>query len=68
PLLADLADFLSSLQGIAVVDVCPSPVRGNRGTVEFFFHIMVGLSLVRPALDKRIAASVEQALMERTDV
>ncbi|MDD4080718.1 MAG: TlyA family RNA methyltransferase [Eubacteriales bacterium] len=68
PMLTDLAGFLNSLEGVAVNGVCPSPVRGNGGTVEFFFHINFGLSLFQPALDKQIAKSVERAVTENTDV
>jgi len=62
PMLRDLAAFMNCLPGTGVMDVCESPLRGNAGTVEFFFHLLFDQGLSPPALEAKIAASVKRAL------
>lgn len=65
PMLHSLADYLNGLPGVSVVDVCASPVTGQGGTIEFFFHIVFGRAEKRPALDSAIVKSVEAALQNQ---
>lgn len=62
PLLMELSRHLNSLSGINVCAVCASPVTGNTGTIEFFFHIQFGAVNERFDLSDSIKHSVTEAL------
>ena len=62
PLLADLSDALNHMEGINVMKVFASPVTGNAGTIEFFFHIRFGGNVEKPDLGYDITSSVSKAL------
>ncbi len=62
PMLTDLIGHLNGLQGLAVTDVCASPVRGGSGTVEFFLHVSAGESGRAPDLADKVLACVRQGI------
>ena len=62
PLLMELSRLLNSLSCINVCAVCASPVTGNTGTIEFFFHILFGAANERFDLSDSIKRSVTKAL------
>lgn len=62
PLLVDLCAFLNALPSVQVAQVCHSPVRGNAGTLEFFFHILFGAKTDKSDLTEEITRSVGLAL------
>lgn len=62
PLLRELADSLNQQEGTRVVDLCPSPITGNTGTLEFFLFILFGGEDPPPNLSDRIEQSVREAL------
>lgn len=62
PLLKELAAYFNGLPQTSVAKVCASPITGNAGTLEFFFHIRFGEELQQPDLGQAIHASVQTAL------
>lgn len=62
PLLNNLAAELNRVHLAQVINVCESPVTGNNGTLEFFFHLVFGRDEKRPDLRYTIAESVMKAL------
>ena len=66
PMLQELTDSLNGQEGTRVVDVCPSPVTGNAGTVEFFLSILFGAEGPPRDLAGRIQESVREALDTET--
>lgn len=62
PLLETLAGCLNGQQDTRVMDVCASPVTGNAGTIEFFFHVRFGGNTPPPDLGQAIRTSVADAL------
>lgn len=62
PLLMELSSHLNSLSGVRVCAVCASPVTGNAGTIEFFFHILFGAMNEKFDLNESIKRSVAEAL------
>ena len=58
-LCGDLAD-----QGFPVRNLCASPVTGNKGTLDFFLHIVLGdkAPMERKALQGRMEAAVREAM------
>ena len=65
PMLVQLTDHLNSLNGMAVLDVCASPMTGNAGTIEFFLHVRTGTDAAASGLGEKITSSVHQALQTR---
>lgn len=61
PMLASLKDALDNQPGTSVRDLTFSPVTGNQGTVEFFFHICFG-QFTPVDLSEKITFSVSEAL------
>lgn len=58
----DLIDFFSA-QGVALMGIIPSPVRGNTGVVEFFLHLKRrGEGKTREQLLEEASSAVEAAL------
>lgn len=62
PLLCALNGKLNEINGAQVLGVCESPVTGNNGTLEFFFHLAFGTDEKAPDLRTLITGSVEAAL------
>ena len=65
PMLADLSGCLNSQQDTAVAGVCASPVTGNTGTHEFFFHVRFGQDVQPADLTADIVSSVQQVLLAK---
>lgn len=61
PMLASLQETLDSQPNTSVRNVTYSPVTGNQGTVEFFFHVKFG-EFAPVDLKEKIAAGVKEAL------
>lgn len=63
PTLAALCDALANM-GFPARQLCASPVTGNKGTLEFFLHILLGDGhpLMGGARDAAISQAVAQAL------
>ena len=65
PTLEGLVRALNAQPGTRVLGVCPSPVRGSGGTVEFFLHVAFrpdGFAGAPPDLGTDISRSVHIAL------
>jgi len=62
PTLLSLIDDLNRLEGAAVTQVTHSPVTGNSGTREFFFHVVLGYEGEAPDLKEACEAAIERAL------
>lgn len=61
PMLESLKEALDTQPMTSVRSVTYSPVTGNQGTVEFFFHIRFG-SFAPVDLSSKISSSVSEAL------
>lgn len=62
PLLRRLSDALNAQPGTHAVDVTHSPVTGNNGTHEFFFHVCFGGQPQPRITDEAISRAVERVL------
>ncbi len=62
PMLMDLIHYLNGLRGLAVMDICASPVTGSAGTIEFFLHILAGEGRKAADLQDKVISSVRQGL------
>lgn len=62
PTLLALIDDLNKLEGATVTQVTHSPVTGNSGTREFFFHVRLGCSGPAPDLKKECEEAIQRAL------
>jgi len=62
PTLLALIDDLNHLEGATVCQVTHSPVTGNSGTREFFFHIRLGLTEPAPNLRQACEEAILRAL------
>ncbi len=62
PLLIALSEALTQQPGTRVINVCESPVTGNNGTLEFFFHLVFGRDEPSCDLTYAIKRSVSAAL------
>ena len=63
PMLLSLCVDLAAL-GYPVRDLCASSVTGNKGTLEFFLHLVLGdeSPLLGDALKRRAVEAVDRAL------
>ena len=61
-LLRTLADKLAAQPDTRILNLCPSPVTGNKGTREFFFHLVFGDGQGCLVTDKAISQAVATAV------
>lgn len=62
PMLSRLAQQLNHQEDTQVINVCASPITGNAGTLEFFFHLEFGSNRYAVDLRQAIDSSVDAAL------